>query len=63
MYAGMLLIYLGAALGTGQLWPMLLLPLTMASLRGLAIDQEEVHLRERFGDDYRTYCRRVRRWL
>lgn len=63
IYAGLLLIYLGVALWTRQLWPVLFLPLAMASLRGLAIDQEESHLREKFGDGYREYCRRVRRWL
>lgn len=63
IYAGLLLICLGTALGVGQLWPILFLPLVMASLRGLAIDQEEAHLREKFGDQYREYCRRVRRWL
>lgn len=63
IYAGMLLIYLGSGLWSGLIWVLLLIPLVLASLRGLAIDAEEAHLRERFGDQYLEYQRRVRRWL
>ena len=63
IYLGMLVSYLGVALVTGLIWPLLLVPLVQSSLRGLAIDAEEAHLRERFGEQYREYQRRVRRWL
>jgi protein-S-isoprenylcysteine O-methyltransferase Ste14 len=63
IYLGVLVGYLGVALVTGLIWPLLLVPLVQSSLRGLAIDAEEAHLRERFGEQYREYQRRVRRWL
>lgn len=63
IYAGLLLLYLGGALVTGLLWPILFLPLVTSTLRGLAIDAEEAHLQERFGEAYTSYRRRVRRWL
>ncbi len=63
IYLGMLVGYLGVALVTDLIWPLLLVPLVQSSLRGLAIDAEEAHLRERFGEQYLKYRRRVRRWL
>lgn len=46
-----------------NLWVLLLLPVLVLALDRLVIACEEVYLRERFGDAYEGYCRKVRRWL
>lgn len=57
------LIYCGIALLWGSLWPWLLLPALIFSMQRGVIVHEERLLAELFGEDYRAYCRRVRRWL
>lgn len=57
------LIYCGIALLWGSLWPWLLLPAVIISMQHGVIVHEERLLAELFGEDYRAYCRRVRRWL
>jgi protein-S-isoprenylcysteine O-methyltransferase Ste14 len=63
MYVGLSIAYLGEAGLLHQLWPVLLLPLTMAYLDRLVIPVEESRLHEVFGDAYDAYRARVRRWL
>jgi len=63
MYVSLVLTYLGVAGMQAQIWPLLLLPLTVAYLQRTVIPFEEARLREVFGDDYEQYCARVRRWL
>ena len=57
------LIYCGIALLWGSLWPWLLLPAVVISMQRGVIVHEERLLTQLFGDDYRRYCGRVRRWL
>lgn len=57
------LIYCGIALLWGSLWPWLLLPAVIYCMQRGVIVHEERLLGELFGDDYRAYCGRVRRWL
>jgi protein-S-isoprenylcysteine O-methyltransferase Ste14 len=57
------LIYLGIAAATDDLW---LLPLTVPLLiviRYGVIGREERYLRVTFGEEYRQYRERVRRWV
>jgi protein-S-isoprenylcysteine O-methyltransferase Ste14 len=51
------------ALGVGTLWSLALLPVVLAGIHYDVIPQEERHLQARFGAEYRSYCKRVRRWL
>jgi len=55
--------YLGGSLLIQSWWPLLVLPGALLVMRRKAIDREERHLTERFGDAYREYQLRVRRWL
>jgi protein-S-isoprenylcysteine O-methyltransferase Ste14 len=55
------LVGLGVALRWG--WLILLMPVVMAAIAWLAVANEEVHLERRFGEDWRAYTRKVRRWL
>ena len=46
-----------------QIWPLLLLPLVFAYVNWVVIPVEEGNLTEVFGDEYRGYQARTRRWL
>jgi len=63
MYAGMALIYssVGVLLGSG-LVIVLLVPLVVIMNR-YVIAGEEAYLTREFGDEYKTYQQKVRRWL
>ena len=63
IYIGMLLVYLGVSLLWGNLWCFLLLPVLVVMLQVGIIRHEERLLLEHFGEDYRQYCQKVRRWL
>jgi protein-S-isoprenylcysteine O-methyltransferase Ste14 len=55
--------YIGLALLMGSLWPWLFLPGVIYLMNRLVIRPDEKELQEQFGETYRAYCRRVRRWL
>lgn len=63
MYISALLTYLGAAIHYSQFWSLLLLPVPTLWLVKVVIPHEETRMRQRFGEAYEHYCRRVRRWL
>jgi protein-S-isoprenylcysteine O-methyltransferase Ste14 len=44
-------------------WPLLFAPLIWVMLRYGVIRHEEAHLEAKFGEPYRKYKTRVRRWL
>jgi protein-S-isoprenylcysteine O-methyltransferase Ste14 len=63
IYLGMFLIYGGIGLGARSIWTLILaLPLAVTIRYGV-IAREEEYLERRFGDVYRAYKSRVRRWL
>ncbi len=63
MYVGLALAYLGEAGMLRQVWPVLVLPLTMAYLNWMVIPVEEARLREVFQGRYDEYRASVRRWI
>jgi protein-S-isoprenylcysteine O-methyltransferase Ste14 len=63
LYLALTLWYAGAAAWLNGAWMLVLLPAAMAALHYGVIVREERYLERKFGDDYRRYCRRVRRWL
>ena len=63
MYVGLSLAYLGEAGMLHHLWPVVLLPLTIAYLNWIVIPVEEGKLEEAFGSTYEQYQRRVGRWV
>jgi protein-S-isoprenylcysteine O-methyltransferase Ste14 len=63
MYLGFTLAYLGVSLAFGALWPILFLPLAVLVIDRRVIPMEERQLEEAFGQAYRDYKTRVRRWL
>jgi protein-S-isoprenylcysteine O-methyltransferase Ste14 len=63
MYVGGSAFFLGIGLLVGSLWMLAAyLPLGLYLWLYL-IPREEAYMERVFGDEYRTYCRRVRRWL
>ena len=63
MYVAMTLLYAGVSLWALALWPLLFLPIVLAVIRRYVIAREEAYLTRRFGDEYRDYQARVRRWI
>lgn len=63
MYVGLALLYLGITLWVDMLWPILFLPIALFAIQRLVIAREERYLEAKFGDQYRGYKARVRRWL
>jgi protein-S-isoprenylcysteine O-methyltransferase Ste14 len=63
MYVGLILAYLGEAGLLKQIWPLVLLPLTVAYVNWTVIPVEEAKLKEVFPSDYQQYQSRVRRWI
>jgi protein-S-isoprenylcysteine O-methyltransferase Ste14 len=63
MYLQMLLICIGLAIILSNGWILLLTPLCARALYRFAIAPEEVYLERKFGQPYRDYKGRVRRWL
>jgi protein-S-isoprenylcysteine O-methyltransferase Ste14 len=63
IYLGMFLVYGGIGIAVRSPWSLILaLPLAITMRYGV-VAREEVYLERRFGDAYRDYKARVRRWL
>jgi protein-S-isoprenylcysteine O-methyltransferase Ste14 len=62
-YLGQTLLYIGIALIAGSWWPLVLLPIVLPIVHFGVIRREERYLEARFGQPYREYTARVRRWL
>jgi len=63
MYVGMTLLYVGVAVATGVMWALATLPIVLVVIRRYVIAREEAYLTAKFGDSYREYQSRVRRWI
>lgn len=63
MYLAFTLIYTGTAFVINTFWPILLLPALLCIMHYGVIRREEAYLEKLFGDNYKNYCLRVRRWL
>ncbi len=63
MYVSMAGLTGGLGLLFNTWWPALLLVPVLTIVRFAVISREERYLRRRFGADYETYTRQVRRWL
>lgn len=63
IYLALTLIYVGLAVGVDSVWPLLtLLPLLVVMHFGV-VRREEAYLEQKFGEAYRDYRARVRRWI
>jgi protein-S-isoprenylcysteine O-methyltransferase Ste14 len=63
IYLGFLLVYGGIGIAAQSPWVLILtLPIAITVRYGV-VAREEAYLERRFGDSYRDYKARVRRWL
>src|SRR5687767_4556276 len=63
MYLSMALAYLGASIALNNFWAIVFLPAILIVVDVFVIRREERYLASKFGQAYRDYCSRVRRWL
>ena len=63
IYLGMVLGLIGLAIALNSLWLLLTLAPFALVIRYGVVAREEAYLERKFGDDYRRYRARVRRWL
>jgi protein-S-isoprenylcysteine O-methyltransferase Ste14 len=63
MYLGMAFLYAAFAFLFGVIWALVLLPAVIVIVDRFVIAREEPYLERKFGQAYRDYKQRVRRWL
>lgn len=63
IYLAMCCVYLGLTVLFDIIWGFAFFPLVIVAVNFLVIAREEAYLEEKFGQKYRDYCARVRRWL
>jgi protein-S-isoprenylcysteine O-methyltransferase Ste14 len=63
IYLGMFLGLIGLAIAFDNLWLLMMLVPFALVIRYSVVAREEVYLERKFGDVYRGYRSRVRRWL
>ncbi len=63
IYVGDWFILVGVSLLLNTTWPLVFAPLIWIMLRFGVIRHEEAHLEAKFGDAYRQFKTRVRRWI
>jgi protein-S-isoprenylcysteine O-methyltransferase Ste14 len=63
IYVGMFLLYAGVALAARSPWILILVLPICITIRYGVVAREEAYLEQRFGNAYRDYKARVRRWL
>jgi protein-S-isoprenylcysteine O-methyltransferase Ste14 len=63
LYVALTLIYVGLALIANALWVLVLIVPVLLILHYGVVRREERYLEAKFGDAYREYCSRVRRYI
>ena len=63
IYLGMILGLIGLAIAFDNLWLLVMLVPFALVIRNGVVAREEAYLERKFGDVYRAYRSRVRRWL
>jgi protein-S-isoprenylcysteine O-methyltransferase Ste14 len=63
MYVSLVALYVGVTLFVNSAWPLILLPAVVLLVQRQVIAREEAYLESKFGEEYRAYKARVRRWI
>jgi protein-S-isoprenylcysteine O-methyltransferase Ste14 len=63
IYVAMAILLTGSGLASGHVWSLVIVPIFVVGVQVLWIHQEEENLEAEFGQIYRNYKAKVRRWL
>lgn len=63
IYLAHSMLIFGLGLAAGNYWLCLLAPIAAFGMQKLAIEREEKHLETRFGSAFRSYKKKVNRWI
>lgn len=63
IYVAMAVLLIGSGLAIGHIWSLLVVPIFVILVQQIWIVKEEENLETEFGQIYRNYKMRVRRWL
>lgn len=63
LYLSLIAFYLGITLFCGAMWPLIMLAPVLVFVHWRIVLREERYLETKFGDAYRDYKTRVRRWI
>ena len=63
IYISFALVYFGIAVMYNTLWPILFLPFVISLVHYRVIVREESYMHNVFGDEYKSYRSKVRRWF
>jgi protein-S-isoprenylcysteine O-methyltransferase Ste14 len=63
LYLSLITLYLGITLLFDAMWPLIMLMPVLAFVHWRIVLREEKYLETKFGDAYRDYKTRVRRWI
>lgn len=63
IYLGVLLWMVSGALFFDKAWILMMAFLLIFFMNKVVIEKEEAYLEEKFGDNYRAYKQKVRRWI
>ena len=63
MYLGAMLAFLGLTFLNQSFWVLIGTILIFLYLNNYIISREEAYMTKKYGKDYESFCRRVRRWL
>ena len=62
-YLSLTLLHVGVALVLGSLWVLLMVVPAVAAIHWSIVLREERYLAAKFGEEYRSYTTKVRRWI
>jgi len=62
-YVDLAILLTGSGLASGHVWSLVIVPIFVVGVQVLWIHQEEENLEAEFGQIYRNYKAKVRRWL
>tara|TARA_B100000963_G_scaffold191976_1_gene167047 strand:+ start:456 stop:896 length:441 start_codon:yes stop_codon:yes gene_type:complete len=63
IYLAMAVLLIGSGLAIGQIWALIIVPIFVLLVQQIWIVKEEENLEVEFGQFYRNYKMKVRRWL
>lgn len=63
IYSSFVVVGLGVAFAVNSIWIVLMMLPLILVINRIVISKEERYLEEKFGENYRSYKRQVRRWI